>query len=331
MGARRIWSETVPYPQLMERRTLELLRRFSIELLVAVRPWDLPGVADLSRACREDGIYLGLWPMLADPDGRWVNVQNASKFCDFIGQILAELDRHQLAPKELVFDLEPSMVVARALLEGREGATSLASIFRSAGETESFAEGQRALVRAKRELAARGISCSAALVPLVLLDTPEGAPWQKLLGTPVDEPAWDRVSVMLYTSMLEGWSKGTMRRRHALEVLDRACLATRARFGGRGGVSLGAVGTGAFGNEPVYRTVGELAEDVGAALGAGVTDLTLLDLGGVLLRGPAEAWLAALVETEAIAAPSRGALRLRAAKSVEKLGTLGLARLLTRR
>jgi hypothetical protein len=122
-----------------------------------------------------------------------------------------------------------------------------------------------------------------------------------------------------------------MRRRHALEILERASLATSDRFGPRAGVSLGAVGTGAFGNEPVYRSPHELAEDVGAALGCGISDLTLLDLGGVLARPPAESWLAALVETEAIEAPSRKALRLRAAKSLEKLGTLGLARLVMRR
>lgn len=331
MRAHRIWSETVSYPTLMDRRTLRLLRRFSIELLVAVRPWDAPVVADLSRACLDEGVSLGLWPMLADGEGRWVNVQNASKFGALIDQLLQALDPRGLVPKEIVFDLEPSMLVARALLDRRESASGVASMFRSAGDTHSFEDGQRTLARSTQALVDRGISCAAALVPLVLLDTPQGAPWQKLLGTPVDEPRWDRVSVMLYTSILEGWSKGTMRRRHALEILERASLATRARFGARGGVSLGAVGTGAFGNEPVYRGAHELAQDVGSTLASGITDITLFDLGGVLARSPAESWLAALVETDAIEAPSRNALRLRAANSLERLGTLGLARLLMRR
>jgi hypothetical protein len=202
MGARRIWSETVPYARLREPRTLELLRRFSIELLVAVRPWDVPMVADLSRACRDHGVGLGLWPMLADADGRWVNVQNASKFGGFVAQMLRAIDPHDLAPKEIVFDLEPSMVVARAILDGRESAAGLAAMLRSAGEARAFEEGQETLTRSTNELKDRGITCSAALVPLVLLDPPTGAPWQKLLGTPVDDPHWDRVSVMIYTSML---------------------------------------------------------------------------------------------------------------------------------
>ena len=331
MGARRIWSETVPYPTLMDRGTLRLLRRYSIQLLVGVRPWDLPVVADLSRACLDEGVALGLWPMLADADGRWVNVQNASKFGAFVEQLLEALDPRGLAPKEIVFDLEPSMLVARALLDRRESAAGIATMIRAARQTHAFEEGQRTMARSTTALVDRGIACSAALVPLVLLDTPRGAPWQTLLGTPVDEPRWGRVSVMLYTSMLEGWSKGAIRRRHALEILERACTATRARFEDRGGVSLGAVGTGAFGNEPVYRGAHELSEDVGSTLASGVTDLTLFELGGVLARAPAESWLAAFVETEAIEAPSRNALRLRAANSLEKLGTVGLSRLLMRR
>jgi hypothetical protein len=54
---------------------------------------------------------------------------------------------------------------------------------------------------------------------------------------------------------------------------------------------------GALGDEPVYRAVRELREDVAAARAAGIEDLSLFDLGGVLARPPAEAWIEALVET----------------------------------
>ncbi|MDB4998076.1 MAG: hypothetical protein JWM74_5508, partial [Myxococcaceae bacterium] len=82
-------------------------------------------------------------------------------------------------------------------------------------------------------------------------------------------------------------------RARALRVLARTCTATRARFGGTAGISLGAVGLGALGNEPVYRSPTELAEDVAIARAAGLDDLTLLDLGGVLTRDDPEAWLEA--------------------------------------
>ena len=53
--------------------------------------------------------------------------------------------------------------------------------------------------------------------------------------------------------------------------------------------------TGALDHEPVYRGPFELADDVAIAASCGVTDLTLFDLGGVMRRGPAEAWLEAFI------------------------------------
>ena len=104
---------------------------------------------------------------------------------------------------------------------------------------------------------------------------------------------------MLYTSIVEGWSRGVLARRDARAVLAWACRASAARFGPRAGASLGAVGTGAFGDEPVYRTPAELADDVAIARRRRASDdLGLLfELGGVLRRPPAEAWLEAFTET----------------------------------
>jgi hypothetical protein len=72
---------------------------------------------------------------------------------------------------------------------------------------------------------------------------------------------------------------------------------TRARYGVRASVSLGAVGTGALGDERTYRDPAELVEDVGIARGAGIDDLALFNLDGALARPPISRWLDALVET----------------------------------
>ncbi len=102
---------------------------------------------------------------------------------------------------------------------------------------------------------------------------------------------------MLYTSILEGWSRGALRRADARALLGVACREAASRLGERAGASIGAVGPGAFGNEPTYRGVAELADDVAVARAAGVDDLALFDLGGVILRGPPEPWLDAFVAT----------------------------------
>jgi hypothetical protein len=170
----------------------------------------------------------------------------------------------------------------------------------------------REIAAAASRLEALGVAVVAAVAPPVLLDGHAGRACERLLGTPVSDPAphWARVSAMLYSSILEGWSRGFVDRAAARALVGWGCAATRARFGAeRAGACLGAVGVGALGDEPVYRSPDELADDVAIARACGVDDLALFELAGVLAKarteGPAapERWLAAFVETPAGAAP----------------------------
>ncbi len=295
MKRRRIWSELVPYDELCSMRVLELLRARSIGLLVAVTPDLADGAAEVVVACRRSGVSVGLWPMLDHAQGRWPSVFNAQAFVDFVDNLLAELGPDHL-PDELAIDLEPPIADLRGLMRlQRDAVYSLAQRKRPAGSILCYRE---LLVR----LRSRGISTLAAAFPLVLADHVKDRGWQHLLGTPVDAIDVDCVSTMAYSSLLEGYSAGLLRRNDALAILSKCAIATRSRYGGRASVSLGATGSGALGDEPTYRSERELAEDVGATRAAGIDDIVLFSLGGVLSRPPPERWLDALINT--VPAPS---------------------------
>lgn len=308
-----LWSETLPYAELRAPRVLALLQRYALDLALAVRPGDLGELARTVRVCADGGVRVTLWPMIEDREGRWANARNVDAFGAFVRSVLAAL------PEEgafgLAVDLEPAIDDGRALLEGFAGAGRvLRSSLLGARRYDAARDKYVGLVREAR---ARGLSALCAALPVVLLDPAGARPrWQKLLGTPVDGPPFDRVSVMLYTSLLEGWSRGVFKRDDARAVLAAGCRATVARFGVKAGVSLGTVGTGAFGDEPTYRSPAELADDVALARGAGVGDLMLFDLGGVLRRGPSEAWLETLVGTPAAQGAAPETARARAAFSI---------------
>jgi hypothetical protein len=281
------------YADLRAPAVLGMLRRYDVDLLVAVRPWDLDALPALLAACADHGVAAAAWPMVDDKDGRWASARNADTFRDFTMRV------RDGGAREIAIDLEPPIDDVRAMLSGVGGA---ARVVRGGITAAEFARGRDVYVALVDELRANGVATTAAALPHALLDDGEthdrGARWQRLAGTPVDGPAFDRYSVMLYTSMVEGWSRGLLDRADARAVLAGACRLTVERFGAIGGVSLGAVDTGAFGDEPIYRDVGELREDVAIARACGVEEIALFDLAGVLARKPAEAWLAALVETE---------------------------------
>lgn len=337
----RVYCETLPYEAVTRPRTIALLRRYDVELVLAVRPWqlgDLPGVA---RVLGDGGVPLSVWPMLADEEGRWANADNATSFVRLLRDTTAALDASRLAPREVLLDLEPSFAHARALAvgagggrgtgrRGGEGMIRRARALLGLGAARPHAEASAAMRSASNELGAavaelhaRGVATASAVWPLVALDPPEERGWQALLGTPVDALATGRVSVMMYTSILEGWSRGAIRRRDATALLAAASARVTRRWGDRGGMSLGCVGTGALIDEPVYRDPSELAEDAALARAAGVEDLSLFDLGGVLAREPAEAWLDAFAHG-AETLDARASTRVTAARRVARIATWAL-------
>jgi hypothetical protein len=309
----------MPIEEVAGARVLDLLRGFDLELVMAVRPGEGPALARLIERASSAGVRVAIWPMVADREGRWASAENAARFCAFAEDLVDMLDARGLTPAEVLVDLEPPFAEVRAILDSpgevaasREtSAAPLAKGPRALGALHLLRRSLRSIEPAAQIFArfaqaqkARGIEISSAVVPLVLLDpeprdsSPGGvadpsALYQALLGTPADGRLWGSVSAMLYTSMIAGFSRGLLRRADVLALLAMGARAARSRWGERAGVSLGVVGTGALGDEPVYRDPSELAQDVLATLSAGIRHLSLFDLSGVLRRPPAERWLSA--------------------------------------
>lgn len=277
---RRVYSELLPLGELRTHPVLPALAERDIQLLAAVRPGEEELARRLVGRARSLGLEIGLWPMLEDDHGRWLNPGNARRFESWIGALpLAEIDT-------LVLDLEPPISEVRAILDGRLGAV------RAWIDRELDAEPHARIVRAVR---AFDVEVMAAVVPFTLAPGRAGKGWQRALGTPIDDVDYDVVSSMLYTSLFEGYGLGVVRREDARSLLSRFAALGVARLGSRASVSLGAVGAGALGDEHIYRDPAELEDDVALALAAGIGDLALFDLGGVVARPPVERWLDAFV------------------------------------
>lgn len=278
---RRVWCETVPYDELVRAPIVDLVARHRVDLLLAVRPWQLAEVGEVVRRYRDRGVFVAVWPMLADADGRWASARSAPAFIAFADAVLAA------APEadELVLDLEPPMAQLAKWKDWRP-------TWRQTPSPARYHDARDALVEATaRWRLERRIT--TALLPLLVLEL--GGQWlQRAVGTPATSLHVDRHSVMAYTSLIEGWSRGVFDRRRAETALGVCARLGRLRFGEVAALSLGTVGVGAFEDEPSYRHPAELARDVAIATAAGITELSLFDLGGILRRAPAEAWLEAM-------------------------------------
>ncbi len=259
-----------------------MLASRSIRLLWAVTPEWFSQAARVVGAARDAGVSIGLWPMIEDGRGRWANGWNAEAFAGYGRDLLATLERARTLPDELVLDLEPPIASLKRAVHLRP------TRFRGGRRGE-------ALSQLSSEWRAAGVAVSAAVLPPAAAGIGRLG-WQRLLGTPLDTLGVTRVSSMVYTSIFEGYSRGLLRRSDAESLLYACARAVKEQYGEQGGISLGLVGVGALGDEAIYRSVEELARDVAVTRAAGVDDLALYDLSGVLARPPAEAWLDSLCE-----------------------------------
>lgn len=284
---RRIWSEFVEYEELCSIRVVRLLREHDLEVLVAVTPPQLEDVPQLVRRLRNEGISLGLWPMVDDADGRWGSTFNARVFSDFALRVAKR------APEgaTIAVDLEPPISMMHGLLSGKPSA------YRSLFRSESWAPGHDTLQDLLATLAGRGNPCIAAANPMLLGDGRGESAWQWLFGTPIDALPFDAVSFMTYTSLIEGYSRGLIDRDIAHSMLMHTATAARVQWGPRASLSIGTVGGGALGTEKPYRSIEELREDVETALACGIEDIALFDLAGVLAKENPARWIETFANT----------------------------------
>jgi hypothetical protein len=293
---------------LRDPATYRLLARHGMEVALAVRPADLSRVGAWVELASAHGVRAAVWPMIDDAAGRWLSCANVAPFAELVREV-----RGRAPGVELVFDLEPPLPLVRGALDGeRRALRGLWSLVRATPERRAAELAIEALCA---EVAARG-ALTLAIVPFVLFDgARHRGGWARLCGGPAGLAA-TRVNVMLYTSLIQGYSRGALDRDDARSLLLAGCEAAVTRFGPRASVSLGAVGLGALGDEPVYADPEVLAEDAAIAQAAGVRDLWLFDLGGALSRGSPERWLAALARpAEGVSVP-RLTPRARAASAV---------------
>ncbi len=269
----------LPFPEL-SAALLEKLAARRIELLLAVRPWQLVEIADVAERVRSAGVYLGLWPMLGDEHGRWASVRSMVGFITLVDSVIERVP----SVDELIIDLEPPHDV---LAQWK----ALRPAFPTA---QGYREARDALVAAiKRWKYPRPLRVTTAVLPLLPLEL-RGEWIQRALGTPATALPVDAHNVMAYSSLYEGWSRGLINRSRAERLLSFTARAARWRFGPTAAISIGCMGPGAFGDEPAYRGVDELARDVDIVKRADIHELALFDLAGVVRRGNVDTWLDAL-------------------------------------
>ncbi len=288
---RRVWSEFLPFDEVRRPETLRLLGTHDVEPILAVHvEADLQSLSETIRSARRAGLRPWIWPLLAKDHGYWASEQNSGEWKARVDEILSTLESENARPSGIAVDLEPPLAIVN-LTRSMQVVEWMQLVRRHLDPIrfESSVMSWRAIALG---LSARGYETLGITTPMAAHDLRDGQPvWQDLLETPWIDVPWSSWGIMAYNSMVAGYSKGVLNIEEARACHHPLLVRINQSFGARGHVSLGLTGTGVLEDEAVYSSPDDLALDVAAAKAAGITDIGVFCLEGILDRSDPESWL----------------------------------------
>jgi len=303
----RVWSERLTFKELAADAVLELLRRHDVTLGVQVTPALRGRAGDdllaLIRQAAAAGVPLALWLLLDDAAGPWAGERNAAAFGAFVGELLDWTTAESVPVPWITVDLQLPRQQAERYVQasGLGWVLQILRLIRSNLNRKRFMAASASFQSLQTDVTAYGARTMARVLDQVATDLAMGGiAWQDFLETPVTTVTWDRVAVTYYGSLVSCGHGGGISPAEARGLLYQVCQAVHAHYGDRASVSLGLCG-----GEPglAYATPAELQPDVAAALAAGVQDIALADLAGIVQSAQPGAWFET-VQTCAPAAPA---------------------------
>lgn len=311
----RVWSERLSYVELADQAVLDLLRRYDVTLGVQVTPAqrvrDGDALLNLIRRAADAGVSLALWPILGEDAGPWAHERNTEAFNDFVNELLDWTEVENVRVPWIAVDLQ----LPRNQAERYVRASGLGWLFQILRMIRSNLSRKRFMAASARfqalqtDITAHGARTIARALDQVATDLATGGiAWQDFLETPVTTVTWDRVALTYYGSLVSGSGVDPTDVRG---LLYQVCQAAHAHYpqdtacGDRAGISLGLCGAPSSGGDPrlAYATPADLQPDVAAALAAGIQDIALADLAGIVQSPGPGAWFE-MVRTCEPAAPA---------------------------
>lgn len=294
----RFWEESLTPPEVV-KTALPYLQAYKAGVALALYPTSLTRKnVNAIRKLKEEGIEVTFWPLMEKEHGYFPGERNAPGYAAFVTFILDWAQKAGVLPDMIAVDLEMPIEQISKVMSTSNPFAKLLGVYNSARENldrDRYYRAKARLDQLNADIQDRGVRTLTAVLPWVGLELEtEYELLQDMTETPASGIGWDVISPMLYVSMLEGMSGGAITRKDANWLVYDNCRHLREKFGGRAGVSLGLTGGGVLESEPIFGSSAQLVSGLEAALAAGVRDVTVYSLEGILSREDPKEWFEAV-------------------------------------
>ena len=289
-----VTSEYTPYKDLVDPKLVALVKKYNIQICLCVREDQLTDDLDnLYKVYEKNGIIILFWPLLPKKDGLYVNKATAEKYISYLDVIYGWADKHSHKIDAIVVDVEP-------------GSSGFAKMLKDM-DKKSWPEAVGKFNRIIAKIHSHNSLAIGVGFPFLSDDKARGTHgWEDLFGGPVASVDWDYLAVMMYTTWFVETGKALGINFDAAHwVAYDYSVDLKKLWGDKAAVAIGVTSAGEGNEKVVYDTPEKIAPAIAAVRQAGIQNIGIYDMKGILSSGDPEAWFKVLRDTPP-ALPKKG-------------------------
>lgn len=298
----RVWAEYFTPEEAIRKNVIELLKKYNVNLCIATpygclnKEW-----ADFLRIYQDEGIEVTLWLLLSDELGYWPSERNVEDFSKYIESVFEFAKTYNVRIPCIAVDLETPIYQANTILRanGLKKIPALLRVYKENKNKKRFDYATKKYSELLDKIHQNNAKTIVAAMHWVMEDVAVGGTkLQDIMETPITTVDWDVISLMIYNSMFVGYTKGLINFADAHYLLYNYSKEAKEKFGERASVSLGVTYIGKLGDEPYYEEPSFMTGDVQAVKSAGINDIAIYNLEGILKSEKPEEWFELVLNTE---------------------------------
>lgn len=300
----RIWSEFLRPEDVCRDNIIGIFKKYEVFLNYKLEYMDFSEeLFNMISTYNENSIPVSLWATLSDDMGYWINEDNVDKFGDYVHKTVDILEKRGLGLYGFCIDMEPPYNLVMKLYYPKNIFDKF--IFYTTLATKNLNRKKYDYaVKKFNDIAgfmkAKGLESYVPVTREIYYDIKYGTDFiQNALQTPAFEVSWDRYNLMYYATMM----RKSIKNYDSQDVdylIYRQVKFMKEKYGDRISISAGLTNTGKLGNEPCYGNIGDFIHDIGILKGAGVEDITIFSLDGMLDPVKLESFIKGVYDAEPI-------------------------------
>lgn len=276
---------------------LPVLQKKGASLYLQINENDIGSVEliQVLNDAKKRNINCIIWPLLERDQGPWANEYNFKPFGKLIRKTIEWLHKEQIQPEYIVINMENGIAQMDSIKNflNNKNYSSMVKLLLNNIDREHFIKGVEGYKKIVEEIHKKGFRAMITTYPFMVDDFQDNDPdIQDLTNVPISGIDWDAFTFTPYRTAYSS-DLGVTFTPYMVYEFGKAA---KGLFREKARLSVGIIGKGEHG--PGYISPEDLGKDIAAAKAAGIDEVDLFHLNGMIQEGNVTDWINADVNAE---------------------------------